>query len=420
MKFAEILDSDYQNALYRKDVNGKISIWYATYNPLNKVIIIIYHGRLDGEILVEHIPITKKQVDEVQSRIKAKRKEGYKYLSELRDSTSLPSKEGVYDYCKTYLPVNRTTSDGITLPMLAKVYDNTNNKLFKNVDFYYGQYKINGLRCFIRAEEQPGLFNNYHLIFQSREGTIWNSLNYLENSLLGLIPDKLLEKMVHEDYVLDGELYIPGYSVNEINSAVKNVENPLNKLLQYWCYDIVIEDATQIKRSDIRFYYLSAFYNKFSSKDEHFSNRCPLVVLSNSIIENSNQATWDRDDYINLGFEGLIMRNPYEVYQFGKRNLAMIKYKRSTDGIFEILDIYPEGNKRSDLPLIKCKNDINNNTFECHLSDTFEVQQKILINKEQYIGKMLHIEFGERSGVNQVPFHIKEVKFYSNERITKI
>ena len=88
----------------------------------------------------------------------------------------------------------------------------------------------------------------------------------------------------------------------------------------------------------------------------------------------------------------------------------MIKYKKSTDGIFEILDIYPEGNKRSDLPLFKCKNDINDATFECHISAPFQYQYHILEFKEMYIGKKLQIEYGERSGVNQVPFHIKTVK----------
>ena len=108
------------------------------------------------------------------------------------------------------------------------------------------------------------------------------------------------------------------------------------------------------------------------------------------------------------------MRNPYSDYQFGKRNLAMIKYKKSTDGIFEILDIYPEGNKRSDLPLFKCKNDINDATFECHIGGTFEYQKSFLNNPELYIGKKLTIEYGERSGVNQLPFHIKTVKLYND------
>ena len=42
-------------------------------------------------------------------------------------------------------------------------------------------------------------------------------------------------------------------------------------------------------------------------------------------------------------------------------------------------------------------------------------KKKYLDNRDSYIGKKLYITFGERSGVNQVPFHIKEVKLYNEE-----
>ena len=32
------------------------------------------------------------------------------------------------------------------------------------------------------------------------------------------------------------------------------------------------------------------------------------------------------------------------------------------------------------------------------------------VNKDKYIGKQMYIEYGERSGVNEVPFHIKETR----------
>ena len=104
------------------------------------------------------------------------------------------------------------------------------------------------------------------------------------------------------------------------------------------------------------------------------------------------------------------MRNIEAEYQFGKRVAnTMIKYKKSDDGIFTIVDIYPE-DKRTDIPIFKCKNDINDATFECHISNSLDVQRSILKNKDYYIGNKLKIEFGERSGINQLPFHIKQVK----------
>ena len=35
-------------------------------------------------------------------------------------------------------------------------------------------------------------------------------------------------------------------------------------------------------------------------------------------------------------------------------------------------------------------------------------QKYVLDNKEYFIGKEMFVEYGERSGVNQVPFHVKK------------
>lgn len=404
---------NYTSALYRKDNNGNISFWNAETH--DACTIHIQHGRLDGHPIDEYIKTHRNTSDEIKSRRDAKRKTGYKFLSELKDNIELPSINNLQQYLETYLPSIRTTADGSTLAMLAKSFDKANN-IFKKVGGYFGQYKINGLRCFIRAEEGKGLFQDYHLTFQSREGTYWDSLDILEEKLIDLLPIELLELMCHEGYVLDGELYIPGYSVNDINSAVKNRENPLNRQLQYWCYDLAIEDTAQYKRFEILDGYLDVFQHDYFEKRQHLNNLDALIYLPRFLIIDEEMARKKRDDFIDLGFEGLIMRNPTEEYQFGKRNMSMLKYKRSTDGKFLILDIYPEGEKR-DLPLFKLKNDINNATFEVHINGTFDYQKIFLDDKirENTIGKYMYVEFGERSGVNQLPFHCKLVTLYNNE-----
>ena len=87
----------------------------------------------------------------------------------------------------------------------------------------------------------------------------------------------------------------------------------------------------------------------------------------------------------------------------------MVKYKRADDGVFTIVDIKPEGVKRKNIALIVCKNDINDELFECHLSATLKEQEQWLREREKHIGHRLFITFGERSGVNNLPFHVKKV-----------
>lgn len=401
---------NYTGALYRKDNNGNITVWACKCDELNPTVVHVYHGRLDGNIIHEYFNTNRDSFEEKQSRYNAKRKTGYKYLYEVKDNITLPTEDELLGFLKTYLPSIRTTADGSTLAMLAKVFDNTNNKLFKKVSDYIGQWKINGLRCFIRAEETVDIFHKYHLLFQSREGTYWNSLSKLEEILLNLIPEKFLELMAHEGYVLDGELYYPGATVNEINHYVKDPTCIENSHLQYWLYDLAIEDTSQRERIYILNDYFGDYMIEFQSKEGHLTNVRPLVYLPPYIIESEQDATIRRNQFIDLGFEGLILRNPIAEYQFGKRNQAMIKYKRSTDGKFQIVDIYPEGNKRSDLPILLLRNDINSATFETHINGSFDYQRNILQNRERYIGSYVFVEYGERSGIEAVPFHVKTVK----------
>lgn len=403
-----MLPFDYKYALYRRNNFGQPCVWHA--EPFNDTSIKIIHGILGKTITHEIVLTNRKVIDEISSRRKAKEKVGYKRLRDVKDNVELPVEEELLSYLNKYLPDYRTTADGTLLPMLAKVYDNANNKLFKKTPYFIGQWKINGLRCFISADiNSCDMFNPVRLRFQSREGTYWNTLNNLEEYLLSVIDKQLLTKMIEEHYILDGELYLPGHSVNEIDHFVKNNKCYENKLLQFWCYDIAIDDTIQDKRISYLMQRQSDFVATFFDKYAHHNNTERFVVLPCWDVTNDAIATSSRNKSIELGFEGLIMRNPYAEYQYGKRNVSMIKYKKSTDGKFVIVDIYPEGIKRSNIPLFLLQNDINNATFECHIGGTQDYQSTFLREdvKQNTIGKYMYVEYGERSGVKQVPFHIK-------------
>lgn len=399
--------------MYRRNNAGVPCFWKIEYmSDIHS--FSISHGIMpNGKVINSITPVSLKHWEtEFNSRIADKRKQGYKYISELKDNTQLPVEGNTADhalfvYLNTYLPVIRTSGDNTVLPMLAKTFDNENNKLFNKCPLFYGQYKINGLRCFISAKENLGdMFNPVKLIFQSREGTYWNSLTSLEEYLLYTLPAELIQSMVEDGFVLDGELYLPGHSVNEINHFVKDPKCKENKLIQYWCYDIAIEDTPYCNRMKIRDEYLHDFSTVFNTIQGHFLNHHRFVALKDYCITNEGSAIDHRNTFIDWGFEGLILRNPSKDYQYGARNASMIKFKKSTDGKFQIKDIYPEPIRR-DIPIFLLVNDINGATFEVHVGGSFDYQKMVLENKEKYIGKMMYVEYGERSGVNLVPFHVK-------------
>ena len=405
--------------LYKRNAQGKPLIWEG-YRDNNK--LIVQYGLVGGTLHKEEIVITSKKTDELDSRIKAKRKEGYKELSELKDSsTDLLTIESCgsdfdkdfYNFLNTYLPKYSTTTEGFVLPMLAKVLED--NKPFEKYGSMLGQWKIDGLRCIIGAEKNEyDLFNPIVLTYHSRTGENWTpKMRWMDDILLPKLDGDLIDMMVEEGAYLDGELYLPGYAVNDINSFVKNPQLKQHYLLQYWCYDICCENMSAEARSTFRNNNIHTSRPIFINKEDHLNNKKQLVLLPTVSVDDIQSAIYNRDIFIKLGFEGLIVRNPNAEYQFGKRNQAMFKFKKVDDGLFTIIAINSE-HKRSDLPLFVLRNDINDELFECSINKPQDVQREMLINKDKYIGKKMLVEFRARSGVNQLPFHARGIEIKDN------
>lgn len=389
--------------LYKRNAKGDPIIWQI--EKANDGYKVSY-GAVCGHIHEEIINGKLVKANEIESRIKAKRKEGYKELSELKDSGPIEIKDDIalINYLYTYLPKNNTTDDGFTLPMLAKVLKD--NKPFDKRR-YLGQYKINGVRCIIGAVKTNDLFNPIRLTYRSREGTDWTpKLTWMDEVIKPEIKDDLLDAMLEEGACLDGELYLPGYKVNDINSFVKNEKLPQHFQLQYWCYDIAIDNMSYDARRKFRTENINRICYTFDTYDQHLNNKSKLILLPDVAICNIDDATRFRDKFISLGFEGLIVRDISSAYQFGARNLAMLKYKRVDDAKFKIVDVVPEG-VRTTLCKFVLRNDINDELFEATGNFDHSRQEYILKHKEDFIGKLATCEFRERSGVKNVPFHCK-------------
>lgn len=406
--------------LYRKNNNEAPTRWRAGITD-NGLIIEVEYGIVGKASRFEAYKVTQKNATaELESRYRDKRKTGYMSIEDIKDDGDIscsPVEDGdinnLYQYLAAYLPKYRTNeNNGGLLPMLAKSYT---GKVWDKVPVMIGQYKINGLRCFISAEYNNGdMFKPIKLRFQSREGIYWSTLSNLEEYLLTVLPEDLIIAMIEEQWSLDGEIYLPGYTVNQINHFVKDANCVENKALQFWCYDLAVPEMSQSNRLVLIDKYLDNRITNFHDYKEHLNNDKRLIRLPSIFITNDNEALKYRDEFIGLGFEGLILRNPSADYQYGRRRVGyMEKFKSATDGKFLIVDIYKE--PKRDLPIILCQNDVNHAKFETRLSATHEYQQMILRDKHLYIGKRLFVEFGERSGVEKVPFHIKKTKIILDE-----
>lgn len=397
--------------LYKRNSNGKPIFW--KIRDIDNNTIEVCYGLVGKEGRIETYNTHRKVADEIKSAINSKRKEGYKELQDLYDNAPY---NGVNDinliaYLNTYLPKFNTHEDGKFIPMLCKTLED--NKPFTK-HTYSGQWKINGERCIITAFKDDDLFKSIHLNYRSREGVDWtDKLRYLDEYLIPNISKTILDMMIEEGVGLDGELYLPGYTINDINSFIKNTDLPQHYQLQYWMYDICIPDMSAIARYNTLKANFKIFIPTTMDKNIHLNYLGRLILLPNYSVKDFSEAVYYRDEFIDMGFEGLVIRDDAASYQFGgRRNQSMMKFKRKEDGKFLIVDIIPEG-KRINLPKFICKNDINDELFEVTLNKPQAEQEEILIHKSAYINKFILVEFRERSGVKEVPFHARAIKILS-------
>lgn len=395
--------------LYKRNAQGNIIRW--SIKTIGNSAIGLAYGLFDGKETIEQYNTGDKASDkEFDQRVAAKMKSGYKSLASLRDNAPefIENTMSLKHYLDTYLPKDNTTLAGDKFCMLAKTLED--NKPFEK-NSYFGQWKINGERCLIGAVQTNDMFEPIKLIYTSRRGTDWtDKLHWMDEIILPKIGKELINRMIDEGARLDGELYLPGYNINDINHIIKDTSCPQHKKLQYWCYDVAIENVIGMRRQSIIITDLSVEPSYFNTKEEHLNNSKQFILLPYATdIFNIGQAIETRNKYIDLGFEGLILRDYNAEYQFGKRNLSMLKYKKIYDGWFEIIDIQPQS-KKDNLPLFILKNDINSETFECTINASHDMQEYFLANKKDFIGQEAFVEYRERSGVKEVPFHAKIIK----------
>ena len=397
--------------LYKRNAQGKPIFW--KIRDIGNNTIEVCYGLVGREGRIETYNTHRKVEDEIKSAINSKRKEGYKELQDLYDNAPYfgINHTNLLTYLNTYLPKFNTHEDGRFIPMLCKTLED-NKPFIKHT--YSGQWKINGERCIITAFKDNDLFKNIHLNYRSREGVDWtDKLCYLDEYLIPNISKTILDMMIEEGVGLDGELYLPGYTINDINSFIKNTELPQHYHLQYWMYDICIPDMSAIARYNTLKANFKMFIPTTMDKNIHLNYLGRLILLPNYNVKDFSEAVHYRDEFIDMGFEGLVIRDDAASYQFGgRRNQSMMKFKRKEDGKFLIVDIIPEG-KRINLPKFVCKNDINDELFEVTINKPQAEQEEILIHKSTYINKLMLIEFRERSGVKKCPFHAKGIEILS-------
>jgi DNA ligase-1 len=241
----------------------------------------------------------------------------------------------------------KVPKDKPRMPMLAKTYE----KGGKVVDGgkikwpAYAQPKLDGIRCFAEITAKG-------VTLKSRTGKVITSLPHINAALAELFIQDDAVKMLHDDtfsvvkkITLDGELYNHEYKddFQDLVSLIKRDKpNEKSPLAQFHCYDVCC-DKTDFEG---RLHMLNCL--AMWTVDD------TIQVVPTVQVESDSDFKERYSKFMDVGYEGAMIRNASGVYQYNRRSPDLQKFKDFMDGEFEIVGAYMNKGKHSKQCTLLC------------------------------------------------------------------
>jgi DNA ligase-1 len=291
------------------------------------------------------------------------------------------------------------------LPLLAMLSGDF-NKIGHRMDFEQGVHvpdKFDGVRALVKCFLTPAL-GIKDVTIESRTGQLYD-VPHIKEELMGFM---------QPGDVLDAELYLHGYVLQDITSAVKRTDtqkkidqaqrkyekavgdeaiqeayielmeaqliHEIRPKLQLHVFDMPSDKPWYQRLADLNIYARDRFFGDF------------IVLTENPIAFSEEEMKVLHKDAVRRGYEGVMLRSKMGMYESGKRSADLQKYKEFVDAEFEILDVLPA---KDDGSVYLLKNNLNDLTFTCTMGDMPE-RAKALEEKHLRIGKYLNVKFQSR------------------------
>lgn len=333
--------------LYGLDKKGGFKVWKIWTNDN---LLHIEHGKEEGKQQLKVEEVEGKNIGRSNETTPAEQAE-LEAMSRWRKQVD-----------KGYRETKEELEELPLLPMLALDYLKQGHRIKYPC---YGSPKLDGVRCL--AIRHP---NRVEL--KSRGG---------KEYIVPHIQDQLMLCM-EVGQVFDGELYIHGKYLEEIVSAVKKT-NPDTTDIEYIVFDIVKDESYEnrlISMQALRRYTLSCV-------------EAPSIdVIEFCEIQDEEHMKQKHREYVDAGYEGIMLRSHGGKYESGKRSADLQKYKTFFDEEFKIVGMKEDRNGNAVFELYDHVADKN---FDCCYGD-FEQRKQQLSNPEYYIGKFLTVKFQTR------------------------
>ena len=299
--------------LYKMDSKGKIRIWSIgciPYDDCDGGIYTIIHGEKNGKL-----QSNPTQVNEGKNIGKANETTAWEQCQ--LEAKSLWNKQRDRKGYSETIPTEKPK-----LPMLAQSYAKHGKKIKWPA---FAQPKLDGIRCLCVVNPDKSI------IIKSRTNKEFTALDHLKPAIL----DSLVLNIGKDGLILDGELYNHDYKDNfgDLTSAIKRDDPKVDsELIQYHIYDICSPDMDfEIRNMGINFCISPNDYIKI----------VPTVE-----VKDFDDYKKIYETYLDMGYEGGMIRNKNGVYEFNRRSYNLQKYKDFIDEEFEIVGAYENKGKQ--------------------------------------------------------------------------
>lgn len=314
---------------------------------------------------------------EYNSHLKKYTDKGYKLLP---SSIKINNAVAVEAFVEEHLGNGVTDSNGFKKHMLAKQADKVATSVFDKIKYWYGSRKIDGVRCSF-------YWKDGEVRTASRGGGDYDA----STSFMRHNPKLIQFFEEHPDIVLDGELYKHGKSLQQISGAARLEKDTAGMdWLEYYIYDVMDSTKTFEERLDILHDITDELNLGFNPEREWDNGELKFQIVPQETVVGWANIQKLHDKYVGEGFEGIVIRDPSKVYNFGGRTNAMIKVKMYKDAEFEIVG-YSEGLRPEDMVFV-CKTK-EGKEFEAKPMGPRELKWEYLDRMDEIIGKMATVKY---------------------------
>ena len=336
--------------LWGRASDGKIKCWRVS---VDEGVITIRYGFDGGAEQVTERKVSRKNVGksnettlfeqaclEAESLWKSKTDEGY-----VTDKNNIPKASTVEMF----------------LPMLAHVWEKRSKHLKLPA---FVQPKLDGVRCLARKIDGE-------VKMWSRKGKIIDIPIEIRNSL---------QEVLKEGQCTDGELYVHGWTFQQIVSATKKYRPDTTPKLEYHIYDCPVKDV--------------GFDSRFVMGLEGTNFPYNLIkVPTHPIVEIDETTEW-LEYYLQRNYEGLMVRNYSSTYKFKHRSNDLLKMKKFMDAEYLVTGVAEASGKDEGTAIFICQTN-KGQEFRVRPTGSIEDRREYFENFEKYKNRMITVKFQE-------------------------